>query len=49
MGNIVITYNGQNLYKHETGIVPVSYTHLDVYKRQVPDRTAVWYVPVVVR
>ena len=25
--------------------VPVSYTHLDVYKRQVCDRKIFWYLP----
>ena len=27
----------------EEDLHPVSYTHLDVYKRQAPDRTADWY------
>ena len=38
-GDYVVSYNGANVNIDGIGIIAVSYTHLDVYKRQTGTTT----------
>ena len=39
--DVELQYGGQPIYYY---VISVSYTHLDVYKRQIMDRATVWLI-----